>query len=109
MKNAHGRDGKIAAAKYSHRRWARRHIVGVQFVAALFPGRIQLAEIPVNTTLFCEEIRDKLRGRGHEIISQRTIDGERACAIFKPGRLDERSKVAAVIDMEVSEQNHVEL
>jgi hypothetical protein len=83
--------------------------VGLHFVAALFIGGQKLAQIAIGPALGSEEIGDKLRGCGHEVVSRRAVNGQGTLAIFKPGGFDERGKISAVIDVEVSEQQDIEL
>jgi hypothetical protein len=52
----------------------------------------------------------------HEIYRRRklavarwAIHGQRTFALFKPGREDQGRKIGAMVNVEVSEQDHVEL
>src|SRR5579862_4922358 len=103
MNDAHGGGGKVAAAKYGNGCRTCEHVVRLHFVTAVFSGHKQLAEIPIGAALPSEKIGDKLDGGWHETIPRRAVDRQGALAVFKPGRLDERGEVSAVIHMEVSE------
>src|SRR5579859_3633475 len=56
-----------------------------------------------------EKIAHKLPRRRHEIVPCRTVHRQRALAFFKPGRKHQSRKIAAVVDVEVTEQNNIQL
>src|SRR5271170_2331026 len=95
--------------KYGYGACASWNVVRLHFVAALLAGVQELAEIAIDAALSIEVIRDEFGSRGHEVISLRAIDGQGAMPIFEPGGLDQRGKVAAVIDVEVAEEDYVEV
>src|SRR5208282_1804957 len=95
--------------QYLGRLRASRNVVRLQLIVALLSGYQQLAEIAISAVLMSEEIVNKLHRGRHEVVSLRAIDRQRPIAIFKPRRLDQRGKVAAMIDVKVREQNHIKL
>jgi len=107
MDDVHRIHGKIAATKCSYGLGGPLDVVRLHLVTASLSRYQQLTEVAIGAVLVSKEIGHKLGRRGHEVISHRAADGQGTFAIFKPGRLDQRRKIGAMVDVKVSEQNHI--
>src|SRR6476646_7239108 len=86
-----------------------RHAVRLQLVAALLFRDQNHTQIAIDTVPSIEESVDKIDRRRKLAVARWAVYRQRAIAIFKPGREDQRRKIDAMVNVEMREQNHIEL
>jgi len=108
VNDADGVDGHIGIAKDKDGDLGRRDVVRLELVGAVGVWLDHFAEVAPGPMRISEEVVHKLSGRGHVPVSGRAVDGQGAASFPEPGGKDEGGEVAAVIDVEMAEEEDVE-
>ncbi len=109
MNDAHRVHDHVGVSKHENRFETGYDIMRFECVASFCTWPRQVAQVAPSSMRLTEQITHKLSRGRHKLVSRWTVHWQGALAVFKPGRKYQGGKIAAVIDMKMTELNNIHL